>query len=169
MKLELKLQGLDGVLESLKMLPPELVSKRGGPVRSALRKGAVLIQKQAKANFDAAVNSPGKSGLNQSTGFTERQIVVRRRNPGPNINGERMVVTVQPKKHPSGRKYRKGVIQANDIAFIMEMGSRTQPATPWLRPAFIARAEEAIRLTEDELFRQVDRIWLKLIRTNKAL
>ena len=38
MKVEFKLQGVDGVLATLQSLPAEVVSKRGGPVKAALRK-----------------------------------------------------------------------------------------------------------------------------------
>ena len=55
MKVEVKLPGLEGVLDTLKSLPPELVSKRGGPVLAALKKGAKVIQLQEKANLRAAI------------------------------------------------------------------------------------------------------------------
>ena len=51
MKLEMNLQGTEGVLATLRSLPPELVSKRGGPVKTALRKGAQVIRKQAAADL----------------------------------------------------------------------------------------------------------------------
>jgi len=51
MKVEVQLEGLQGVLETLKALPSELVSRNGGPVRSALRKGALVIFKQANSNL----------------------------------------------------------------------------------------------------------------------
>lgn len=39
------LHGLDDVLDTPKSLPPEIASKRGGPVKSALRKGGVVVRK----------------------------------------------------------------------------------------------------------------------------
>ena len=84
------------------------------------------------------------------------------------INGERYVVAVRPKKHPSGNKYRKRTIQTNDIAFIMEQGSAKHPALPWLRPTFAARAAEAIRLIETTLVADVERIVKKLAAQNRG-
>lgn len=165
MKVEMKLTGLDGVLETLKSLPPEIVSKRGGPARLALRKGIGVILKQAKANFRQAVEQPGKTGITDATGFTEKQIVVRRKVPPGRVNGEYAVITVRPLPHPNGKKYKRGIIKANDIAFIMEFGSSFQPATPWLMPAFNAKAEEAIHTVERELLAGIDRIVKKLARS----
>ena len=82
------------------------------------------------------------------------------------INGERYVVTVRPKKHPSGHQYRKRTIQTNDIAFIMEQGSAKHPALPWLRPTFASRAEEAIRMIETTLIADIDKIVKKLAAQN---
>lgn len=186
MKAELRLLGLDAVLATLKSLPPEIVSKRGGPARAALRKGAVVIQKRAKENFRMAVALPGKSGVTQSTGFTEKQIVIRRKRLPAGENGEMYVVTVSAKLHPEGgalrrksradpnskRKSRGGPaarpIQANDIAFMMEYGTSKQPATPWLRPAFAEKAPEAIATVERELVRGIDRIVRKLLANKKG-
>lgn len=185
MKVEMKLVGLDGVLATLKGLPPEIVSRRGGPVRGALRKGAMIIVNQARANFRAAVAQPGKTGITDTTGFTEKQIVAKRKNPPPGVNGEKYIVSVNYVEHPSGRasrrksraapdtkrKARKRVakaIRANDIAFMMEYGTSKQAATPWLRPAFLSRAQEAIETTERELLKGIDRIVRKLAAQNKG-
>lgn len=182
---EMKLTGIDGVLETLKRLPPEVVSKRGGPVRAALRKGAMVIVKQARSNFRDAVDLPGKTGITDSTGFTEKQIVAKRKRPPPGVNGGKYIVTVNYVDHPSGllsrrksraaagskRKARKRTpkpIKANDIAFIMEVGSSKQPATPWLRPAFNAKAAEAINVIQTELLRRVNLIVAKLAAQNKG-
>lgn len=185
MKVEMQLQGLDGVVSLLKSLPPELVSKNGGVVRAALRKGAMVIQKQARANFKSAVSQPGKTGITDTTGFTEKQIVIKRKRPPPGVNGEKFIVSVNYVEHPSGgasrrksraaadtkRKARKrasNVIRANDIAFMMEYGTSKQEATPWLRPAFASRAQEAIQVTERELLTRLDRIVAKLAAQNKG-
>ena len=185
MKVEMKLSGLDGVLATLQRLPPELVSKNGGPVRAALVKGAVLIREQAKANFRAAVAMPGKSGITDTSGFTEKQIVIKRKLPLGGGNGERYIIGVSPKPHPSKslvkRKSRAKAgskrkvappkargLQANDIAFMMEYGTSKQAATPWLKPAFEQKAADAITTIERELIKGVDRIVRKLARQIKG-
>lgn len=184
MKFEVKLTGLEGCLETLKSLPPEIVSVKGGPVRAALAKGALVILKEAKANFRKAVELPGKSGITITSGFTEKNIVMRRKAPFPGVNGERYVITVAGKKHPNEnlvrrksrstgkRKNRAGPkerpVQANDIAFMMEYGTSKQAATPWLRPAFNAKAHEAITTVESELVRRIDLIVKKLAAQNQG-
>jgi len=165
----LQLHGLDGVLDLLRKLPPEVVSKGGGPVRRAAFKGIKVIRQQARANFRAAVAQAGITGITDTTGFTEKNIIAKRKAPRGGVKGERYILTVRPKKHPSGQKLGKRVIQANDIAFIMETGSSTQPATPWLRPAFAAKAEEAIRTVERELPKEIDRIVRKLSKSGGGL
>jgi HK97 gp10 family phage protein len=163
MKVEMNLSGLDGVLNMLQKLPAEVVSKNGGPVRKVLRKAARLIQKEAKASFASAVAQVGVSGITDSTGFTERQIIVKKGKYGG--KGERQVVTVKyGQAHPSGGKFRGRPIFANDIAFIMEAGTSKQPATPWIRPAFVAKAAAAIRLVETELPKEVERIAARLAK-----
>ena len=162
MKVEMKLEGLDGVLDALKKLPPEVVSKNGGPVRKALRKGAMVLVKQARSNFAGAVQQVGKSGITDTTGFTEKQIIARRGKIKGGTKGERQVVTVRGVPHPGGNIFRGKPIQANDIAFLMEAGSSKQPATPWLRPAFAAKAPEAISTVTQELPKEIGRIVRKL-------
>lgn len=187
MKLEVKMGGLAGVIETLKRLPPEVVSKKGGPVLAALRKGARLLVKQSRDNFRAAVAMPGRTGITDTTGFTEKQIVSKRRLPPSGTKGERIIVTVNPKVHPSGQSYkrksraglgkrlRKGnkgpsarPVQANDIAFMMEYGTRKQEATPWLRPAYEAKREEVLHTIETDLTQRVNRIVKKLVAQTKG-
>lgn len=57
------LHGLDDILAKLKSLPPEIASKRGGGlVGKALRKGAVVIQKAAKANVRKVTSNTEAAG-----------------------------------------------------------------------------------------------------------
>lgn len=160
MKVQVKVEGLTGVLDALKKLPPEVVSKNGGPVRKSLRAGAMVLVKQARTNFSAAVQQVGKTGITDSTGFTEKQIIAKRGKV--KAKGERQVVTVRGVPHPGGNIFRGRPIQANDIAFLMEAGTSKQPATPWLRPAFAAKAQEAISTIERELPREIAKVARKL-------
>lgn len=163
MQIDVELKGLDGLLDALKKLPPEVVSKNGGPVRVALRKAAQVIVKQAKANFGAAVAMAGVSGITDTTGFTQSQIRAKRGRRMPaGVKGERQLVTVRYELHPSGNTFRNRPIRANDIAFLMEHGSSKQPATPWLKPAFETKAPEALATIERELPRAIARAARKL-------
>ena len=84
-----RIEGLDGIIGMLKQLPPEVVSKRGGPVRAALRKAAVVVQKEAQANVRRIVAEPNIGGRpSRSTGALEKAITVIRRRPRGGINGE---------------------------------------------------------------------------------
>jgi len=167
MKADVQISGVEGVLAMLQRLPPEVVSKRGGPVRKVLRRAATLIRKEAQSRFRVAVAGVGKTGITDTTGFTEKRIIVRKAKYAQ--KGERMVVTVRyGQPHPSGNRFRGRVIFANDIAFIMEAGTSKQPATPWMRPAFAAKASDAIALVERDLPREIERIATRLARSRGA-
>lgn len=166
MRLDVDLKGLDGVLETLKRLPPEVVSRRGGPVLFALRKGANVIRNQARTNLQASIDAPGKTGITISTGFTVKNVVAKRRKIWGGGKGERMVITVNPKPHPIGHTIKDRPLRANDIAFMMEHGTSKQDALPWLRPAFEAKKEEALRTVETELVKKVNQIIKKLSAKN---
>jgi HK97 gp10 family phage protein len=159
-KVTTKIEGLEGVLDALKKLPPEVVSKNGGPVRKALRKGAMVIVKQARTNFAAAVQQVGASGITDTTGFTERNIIAKRAKFSG--KGERQVVTVRSVPHPNGNMFKNRPIKANDIAFLMEAGTSKQPATPWIRPAFASTASTAISTASQELRNEIAKAAKKL-------
>ena len=164
MQVEVKLEGLNGVLETLKSLPPEVVSKRGGPVKSALRKGARAIWQQAKTNLDAVTNNATDDGKRYSTGLLLKNLVVTRGKPPFGGKGERYLVRVRRKSYQRKGKSTTTLATAN----LLEYGSVKQPMEPWIRPAFQAKAEQAIRVTEAELLRQIDRVVKKLAQQNKG-
>ncbi len=165
MKVEMRLSGLDGVLDTLKSLPPEIVSKRGGPVKAALRKGANVILKQEKANLQAALANTSDEGKRYSTGLLLKNLVVTRGKAPTSGNGERYLVRVRRKSYP--RKGGKAVTTLK-TAQILEYGSSKQPAEPWIRPAFAAKAREAIDVTVAELLKGIDRIVAKLAAQNRG-
>jgi HK97 gp10 family phage protein len=141
MKTELKLTGLDGVLELLKKLPPEVVSKNGGPVRAALRKGAVVILKQEKANLQAVTNNATDEDKKLSTGFLLQNVIVSRGKAPTGSKGERALVRVRRKTYPGAGRTGKPVTTLQ-TANLLEYGSSQQPAEPWIRPAFAATRRE---------------------------
>ena len=162
--MEMNLNGLNGVLETLKALPPEVVSRRGGPVKSALRKAAVVIFKQARANLQAATANVNDEGENFSTGLLEKNLVVTRGKAPRDGKGERYLVRVRRKSYQRKGKTVTTLATAN----LLEYGSSKQPAEPWLRPAFETRAGEAIRTAETELIKAIDRVVKKLANQNKG-
>src|SRR5690606_1165609 len=111
------LHGLDGVLEKLKSLPPEIVSKRGGPVKSALRKGAVVIQKEWVANLKAIIAEPNEGVPHDGSGLLVKNVVVTRdsrpRRSGAN---ERYVVRVRNKRYPKASPGQKQAATTAQVA-----------------------------------------------------
>lgn len=161
MRVDVKMEGLEGVLDTLKSLPPEVVSKRGGPVKTAVRKGALVILKQAKINLNAVTNNGDK----ESTGLLLANLVASRGRLLGGQNGERYLVRVRKKRYP--RKGKTPVVTSQS-GRLLEYGSSQQPAEPWMRPAFLSKAPEAIKTMETELLRGIDRVVKRLAAQNKA-
>lgn len=168
MKAEITLEGLDGVLKTLQSLPHEVTAKRGGVVLRALRTGARVIQKEARTNFARNISTAGKTGINWGTGFTQKNIITKRGRMTNGVKGEKVIVTVRQALHPSGNRFRKKPLQANDLAFAMEYGTSKQAAEPWIRPAFAAKAEQAARTVESDLLKQIAKVVAKLAAQNKG-
>lgn len=173
MRLEVKLQGLDGVLDALRKLPPEVVSARGGPVRRALRKGAVVLRDQAKANVRAIVAEPNKDGRpSKSTGALENAIIATRGKPPAGVKGERYKVWLGKVTgryaNTQRNRSKRRVGQSYDLdppqfyGKFLEVGTSRMRPHPWLRPAFEAKKGEAMRVIEQSLVRDVNRIVAKL-------
>lgn len=164
MKLELKVSGIDGVVATLRSLPPEIVSKRGGPVRSALRKGAQVIRKQALANLKVSVaNAP-----RYSTGLSAKNLRIARIEPPQGIKGEAVRIFMKAVRYPDGRKRRGRAVTTYDAAWMLEYGWSKQPAEPWFRPAVAAKTQEATATVEVELRKGIDRIVRKLATKNNG-
>lgn len=157
-RVDLQLSGLDDALRLLQQLPPEIASKRGGPVRRALRKGAVVLFKEAQRNLQASVARSADAAKSESTGLLLKNLVVTRGKEPTGVKGERYLVRVRSKSYA-----RKGAkVTTLKTAQLLEYGSSQQPAEPWLRPAFQAKAREAIATVERELMKDIDRAVRKL-------
>lgn len=168
MKVEMKVEGLNGVLETLRSLPPEIVSKRGGPVKLALAKAARVVQAQAKTNLKAAIAMNG----DVSTGLLEKNVVVTRGKDPVGTRGERYLVRVRRKAYDGdklGKRQKAGKrVTTHKTAALLEYGSSHQPATPWLRPAVAQKGEEAINVFTTDLNRRIDATIKKLAQQNKG-
>lgn len=166
------IQGLDGVLRKLQALPKEVTQKRGGPVRSSLRKGANVIRKQAQANVRQIIATPNKGGRDISTGMLEKSVRVVRGRPHKTLNGERMFVLVpRRRRYPITRRTPSGI----NVAMVGRMleygydvtkrGRRfSRKPMPWMGPAFHAKKMEAVTTIVRELNKGIDRIVKKLER-----
>lgn len=163
MKVDVNMQGMAGVLEALKKLPPEIVSKNGGVARKAMSAGANVIRNKARANLRAVTQSPGKTGESYGTGLSATKVISARRRMFGSEKGEKFIVTVKYENRPgTSSKFRKGPIKHNDIAYMLEAGTSKQAAEPWFRPAFNEKAQEAIEKIETSMLSQIDKIQKKL-------
>lgn len=151
MKVEVKLTGVDGVLATLKSLPAEIVSKRGGPVKLALAKGARLIRDEAKKNLRRVIAMNG----DESTGLLEKNVISSRGKPPSTGKGERYLVRVRRKSYPG--KTGKPVTTRATASFL-EYGTEDQPATPWLRPAVRQHGEAAINVITQDLNKRIEKV-----------
>lgn len=157
MKMEFKLTGMEGVLNTLKNLPPEVVSKRGGPVKLALAKGARKLRDAARVNLAQAIAQGGA----RTTGMTEKSVIASRGKAPRGGNGERHLVRVKKGTFTNADGFPTSTLMT---ANLLEYGSRHQPATPWLRPAARANAEAIIHLVSEDLVKRVEKIVAKLAK-----
>lgn len=159
MKVELQIHGIDGVLSTLVALPAEVVSKRGGPVKLALAKGARLLRDQAKENFRRSVAQGGAD----STETTVESIVASRGKAPVGTKGERQLVRVKRRSYINAKGAKTTTLRA---AQLMEYGSATQPARPWLRPAIQRRGSQIIDVVSEDLLKRLDQITKRLAAQN---
>lgn len=152
--ISVNIEGLDSLIRRLEALPPELVSKRGGVVRGALRKSAVIVQKEAQQNVRALVQD---GETQESTGLLEKSLIVSRRKPG-RFKGERYSLRIR-----RSAKNDKGV-SANTYGGVLEFGDSRIPAKGWMRRAFEAKKAQALSTFTDELGKGIKRIEKKLSR-----
>lgn len=157
----LKLKGLDGVLRTLQELPVEIVSRSGGPVKVALRAGARVLLQEAAINLARSTDNLSTDS-EENTGLLLSSLVATRGKAPSGGRGERYLVRVRRRVYPRPGPTTTTLQTAN----LLEYGSSKQPAEPWLRPAFAAKAVAAIRTIETELVRGVDRIVRRLARKN---
>lgn len=139
-------KGLENLLVTLKALPPEVVSKGGGPVRTSLRAAGKVFQKAAIENVQLIVDQPNKDGSTPANSKTlEKAIIVSRGKPAPGRKGEIFRVRVK-----RGAKAPNGVT-ANKYGGVLEFGYEGVPAKPWLRSAFEAHKQEAYAVFVSEM------------------
>ena len=173
-----RIEGLDSVMKTLRELPAEVVSKNGGPVRAALRRGAVIIQKQAMANVQEIVDTPNVDGRFVSTGLAKKSIRIKRVRPLNRQKGEAFIIAVRPQPYQGrrimGKRHKRAPLRArstrdlqtNDVLFMLEAGTERRRAMPWMRPAFEAKKGEALQVFATELPRAIDRAVKKLAMKN---
>jgi HK97 gp10 family phage protein len=161
------LKGLDDVLDKLKKLPPEIVSKNGGPVKTALRKGAMVIVNEWKAQVQRVIDEPNADGQpTDSTGLLKSSIgATRDSKPQRHRAAERYIVRARNKKYPA-TKGGKTVTTAQ-VARLLEYGTEKMQAKPWATPGYMASRQRALNTVVSELNAGIDRVIKKLSRVKK--
>lgn len=169
------LHGLDDTLRKLQALPKEISGKKGGPVGRALRAGANVIAKQAKANVRAIVVEPNADGRpSQSTGALEKAIGVSR-NKHPQLDGANEGYEVKVRggiirKYANSRfnrgKRRDGKEYSTEpnefYGRMLETGTEKMRPHPWLQPAYMSERQKALETVVSELNKGIDKIIKKL-------
>lgn len=152
------MHGLDDLLARLKSLPPEIVSKRGGPVKAGLRKGAVVIQKAAKQKIRNVTTSPPTEGYASTKTLENAVVVVRSKNPQKKGANEAYTVLVT--------RGKKGVYPPRDgqhdptkaiaTGRYLEYGTEKQSPEPWMTPAYFEARERALEAAVDGMRKGVE-------------
>lgn len=153
----LRVQGLKELLDTLMSLPPEIVSVRGGPVRTAARKAGVVIQKEAILNVER-IGAEGPT--NESTGLLAKSIIVSRKKPRGH-KGERFQVRVKRRG-----KGAQGTAPSTYGA-VLEFGDERIKANSWLRKAGEAKRTEATNTFVSELTKATARAVKKAAKRMK--
>lgn len=161
-----RIEGLEAVVKTLNSLPAELVSKRGGPVRTALQKAAKMIQRDEQQRLQAIIDAPNVDGRNVSTGLLKQNIVVKRGRLAGGVKGELYSVRVRNKRYPASRGAAGSTAQ---IARQLEYGTERRQPMPFIRPAFEANKAKVAPLFVAELSKRLDGIVRKLHRKSGGL
>lgn len=158
-----RITGLSEALRMLEGMPADIVSKRGGPVRAALRKAAVILQKEAQANVQRIMDTPNIGGPDRATGTLKKNIGVRRAKP-IGFRGEVYLIDVRGRaRYPvdrAGTRFNR----VRDVAFMLELGTERREPIPFMRPAFDAKRVQAVETFKVELFKAIDRAYRKIGR-----
>jgi HK97 gp10 family phage protein len=159
-----KIIGLEGVMRTLQQLPAEVVSKGGGPVRSALAKSARMIRDDEQRRLQAIIDAPGADpAAAESTGLLKKNIVAKRGRLAGGEKGELYSVGVRRKSYPAAKGKR---VTTPQVARLLEYGTEKRLPLPFIRPAFEANKGKVLSLFTAELNKKLGAITKKLARQN---
>lgn len=153
-----RIEGLEGVMRTLEELPPEIVSRRGGPVRSALRKASKLLVEESRAQIDQITAQHG----DDSTGLLRQNVVTVR--DSRMSGGERYFVRIRRKQYPQDHAGKP--VNTRQVGAMLEHGTEKRPPMPWMRRAFELRKHQAAQFFAQEINAQLGRIVRRLARRN---
>lgn len=155
------IEGLRGVLDALKRLPPEIVSKAGGPVKLALKAAAKILRVQAQENVQRIIDEPNLGDKpSKSIGLLKKSLIESRGKMPSGVNGERYVVRIKAnQRYPSQRGED---LTAAQIGRQLEFGTEKRQPKPWLRPAFDQKKEAAVQEFVTQMNTRVTKIIKKI-------
>lgn len=149
--MELKVTGLDNVLDMLQNFPNEVVSVRGGPVKTALKRAAQVIRKEVAKNLEQTVSD-------EATGLLAKSLIATRGKT--NGMGEKYVVRFKNLKYTrnSGEE-----VTTRKSGHLLEYGSSKQKPQPYIRPAAKTKAQEAVDVFSKEINKEIEKLTKKYI------
>lgn len=160
-----RLEGLQGVIETLQSLPAELVSNKGGIIKNAARTALKPMRDAAKENVRRIVLEPNVDGLpSDSTGTLEKAIGIRRGKPR-GFKGEVMRLSVGRKRY-KGRTEKGKPLTAAKVGGLLEHGTEKMTPKPWMRPAYLKHARGALLLFEQDVNKRLQAAVKKNARMN---
>lgn len=163
----IRLVGLEGVLKTLRELPPE--AKAGRVIRNAVKKGLIPIRDAAKANVRAIVLQPNEGGLpSESTGALEAAIDIKTRRPDGGKLGEAASVGVGKITKKAREALGEPRGDPRYYAWWLELGTAKMQPHPFMRPAFEEKKAVTLMTTVDEIRGGLTRLLKKLQRKNKV-
>lgn len=150
----LSMTGLEQTVRALRALPAELSSRNGGPVRAALFAAAKVVRGEAQRLAPVGKGTPNPGNL--------RANVFASRNRDPRRIGAAEHYFVSVRSGRRGLFSRKIGLNTRSLMgrdayywWWVEFGTSKQPAQPFLRAAFEAKKQEALRVFEQTLARAV--------------
>src|SRR5690625_2227801 len=150
------LQGLDGLLDTLRQMPPELIKGARSPVAYGLRRGANVIRDHARST------APRRTGFMASQ-IAPRRATPRQRRKAKAVTGadEYFTVGIAPRQgRYSNTRRNRGMgrvgktYEFDGWAYywkFLEFGTRRMAAQPFLTPAGEAKGPEAAQITIKEI------------------
>lgn len=158
-----RIEGLDGVLDALKALPPELASKRGGPARAALARGAKVIRDDARRRVPVATGAVRDNIVMKRDTRPDRYGANERYTVGVRGGAKRYANTKRNRR--KGRAGQEYVTAGNTYYWrFLEFGTAKMAARPFLRPAFESQKDRALAAIVDGLTAGIQRIAKKVAK-----
>lgn len=150
--LKVEIKGARELDELLKQLPDRVAKQvLAGALMSGGQVIRAEIQRRAPVRHDAGAKKIGKGAKGRLPGFLRASIARRRIRRG----SAALTIGVGP-------------LRSAFYAMFQEFGTRHQPARPFMRPAFDAKAGEALQKIGEALGRGIDRAAARLAKGRSA-